>query len=143
MKRLISINLRESSNDNIREFCEINKLGELSAKELIEDKSNGFRMFWLEVLDDVNIRLVAYSKIFDKKKITFNSEKMKGKYDGKLDNFTKYDPNDKSKNKIEYVGSDNKIEESFTVDDILDKIGAYGMGSLTKEELKFLKSESK
>lgn len=147
MKELISINLFRTSKENIRKFCKEYKFGEVSAKELILDKSNGFATFWFEVTD--KIKIVAFSKSDNQKKIMFNNEEMRKEYEGKLDDFPKYNPrkNTQTKKVVEIIESKSKsndeLEDNFIIDGILDKISYSGMDSLTKKEMNFLKSQSK
>lgn len=138
MKELISINLFRTSKENVRKFCKKYGLSDFSAGELLEDKANGIATLWLELSD--KIRIVSFTRSVNEKKIIFQNDEMKAKYGDMLDQFPKYNPRKDTESKK--VFESEVKEDYFTVDDILDKISNLGMDSLTKEELKFLKSQS-
>lgn len=141
MKELISINLFRTSKENVRKFCKKYGLSDFTAGELLEDKANGIATLWLELSD--KIRIVSFTRSVNEKKIIFQNDEMKAKYGDMLDQFPKYNPRKDIESKKVFE-SDIKVveEDNFTVDDILDKISNLGMGSLTKKEMEFLKSQS-
>lgn len=130
--RLISIDLHKASNEDIREFCEKISLGKEGAEELLDDKLSGFGTFFLEITSKV--KLVAFTKTTNLKKIHFKDTEMEKIYKNRLDEFNKY------VDSTHTVKKENKFEANLnlTVDDILDKINEFGIESISKEELKIL-----
>lgn len=138
MKELISINLFRTSKENVRKFCKKYRLPEITVNELLTEKSNGIATMWLELGD--KIKLVAFTRSVNEKKIVFQNDEMKENYGDMLDKLTKFNP--KKDTESEKAFESNVEVEFFTVDDILDKISNLGMNFLTKEEMEFLKSQS-
>jgi hypothetical protein len=105
---------------------------------LLTAKSEGCKKIWLPIgggiviagLDTNNMEDVYFSPEY----LPMDSKTRKAILNIKPVKTPKMPSFAKTKKKVE------KIKIELTVDDVLDKISAFGMSSLTKEELNFLKS---
>lgn len=160
--KIICINLKSLNAQQLFAICETYRIG---FESLYRDKQEGCTMIWLT--EDCDAIAGVYNEVFSifekfnpltkreydriKKIKPIKTPKMP-KSDAALNNYRAflsegYDIGTKSMdskiaNRSSYKeSSEIDIDEVFEIDALLDKIGKYGIGSITEKEKRFLDNQ--
>jgi hypothetical protein len=115
--------------DKLDEISRFLKIGNINA--LSQNKKNGICKIWIDTINRYNI--IAYTVVDNPDEIIIA--------DNFIQDLKNIKPifNEFIKDKLESTKSEESSQTTLEIDTILDKIGQYGISSLTKEEKDFLK----